>query len=131
MSFAARRRAVLAVALAAVVGAGVATIATVSPFPARAAGGLALTAPVEDAGGPPRLSWRPYLPRSTLTPPCGGACRLVRRRTPADQRPPRSPPVTNATSRSVPPVPAVAALPGRLPVTTRRYAQKFKRSNAH
>jgi hypothetical protein len=44
------RRAVLAVTLAAVVGGGVAAIATVSPLPATAAGGLALTAPVEDAG---------------------------------------------------------------------------------
>jgi hypothetical protein len=50
MSFAVRRRAVLAVALAAVVAAGIATISTIGPFPARAAGSLALTAPVEDAG---------------------------------------------------------------------------------
>ncbi|HEX4701494.1 MAG TPA: cellulose-binding domain-containing protein [Pseudonocardiaceae bacterium] len=41
---------VIAVTLAAVVGAGVAAVSTASPLPAQAAGGFALTAPVEDSG---------------------------------------------------------------------------------
>jgi len=50
MSFTVSRSAILVATIAALVGAGVTTISTVSPVPARAAGGLALTAPVEDEG---------------------------------------------------------------------------------
>ncbi|HEY3607278.1 MAG TPA: cellulose-binding domain-containing protein [Pseudonocardiaceae bacterium] len=68
MPFAVRRKAVLAVALAAVVGAGVATVAAVGPFPALAAGGLALTAPVEDAGAGCPVSLPASVPANAKLP---------------------------------------------------------------
>src|SRR5690349_16763981 len=69
MSFAVRRRAVLAAALAVVVGAGVATLTTVSPFQAGAAtGGLALTAPVEDSGAGCSVSLPGSFPANSLLP---------------------------------------------------------------
>ena len=68
MSFAVRRKAVLAATLAVVVGAGVATLTTISPFPAAAVGGLALTAPVEDSGAGCPVSLPGSFPANSLLP---------------------------------------------------------------
>jgi hypothetical protein len=68
MSFAVRRKAVLAVALAAVVSAGIVTISTLSPAPARAAGNLAVASSVEDEGAACPVTLPASSPASTLLP---------------------------------------------------------------
>jgi hypothetical protein len=68
MSFAVRRRAVLVVAIAALVGAGVTAIATANPLPAGATGGLAVTAPVEDQGANCPVSLPSSFPANALLP---------------------------------------------------------------